>query len=231
MVAVIQIKRGLKFHAPIADGTPEWEVTGKVGSGVWRAKCLGEDYRNEVRAFTEAQIRQAVGMARAFEKTHTDSEAWYESQPLGRIVHYDNGFENWVRCEVVLATTVHRAYPHKCLKPIALCGKWGSLDLPRRLADGTVYRAYHANKIDTGECFEPHFGSIYESGQRPASNDPASLPALDLSVPELNAEEIAKAKLWAAVNAAQAALTGAGDATRSARERLESALRVIQGAL
>jgi len=231
MVAVIQIKKGLKFHAPLADGNPEWEVTGKAGSGVWRAKCLDEDHRGEVRAFTDAQIRQAVGMARAFERTHNDNDAWYASQPLGRIVHYDDGFENWVRCEVVMGTTSHNASPHKCLKRIALCGKWGLLDLPRRLPDGTVYRAYHADKVHSGECFEPNFTNIYESGRRPAAKDPAMLLALDLSVPELDVEEAAKAKLWAAVKTAQAVLTGANDATRGARERLESALKVIQEAL
>ena len=232
MNTAIEIKKGLKFHAPIADGNPEWEVTGKAGRGVWRAKCLGEDYCGEVRAFTEAQIRHSVGMARAFARTH--DEDWYASQPLGRIVHYHNSFGKYVRCEVVMGTTVHNKASHKCLKPIALVGAWGKGDLPRRMNDGSIYLGYHADQIAKGECFEPHFGCIYETGRQGGHHfgeDPRTMPALDLSVPELSAEETAKANLWKAVQAAQAALTSEDDYNRGPRERLEAALKVIQGAL
>lgn len=230
----IKIEKGTKFHATIADGNPEWEVTGKAGRGVWRAKCLGEDYRGEVRAFTEAQIRQSVGMSRLFTDLGNENDAWYAKQPIGRVVHYHNSFGQYVRCEVVMGTTVHSKVPHKCLKPLALVGAWSKHDLPKRMPDGTIYYGYQADKIRSGECFEPNYGSIYETGKqggRHFAEDPSKLPALDLSVPEMDAETQAQAKLWIAVKAAQAALSSEDDYNRGPRARLEAALKAIQGAL
>ena len=230
----IKIEKGTKFHAVIADSNPEWEVTGKGGRGIWRAKCLGEDYRGEVRAFTEAQIRQSLGMARAFAKNDDENGAFYAGLKLGATVHYHNSFGQFIRCEVVMGTTVHDKSMHKCLKPVALVGDWAKFDLPRRMPDGTINYGYQADKIRNGDCFEPNYGCIFESG-RPGGRhfevDPSKLPALDLSVPEMSDEKAAEAKLWTAVKEAQAALTSEDNYNRGPRERLEAALKAIQGAL
>lgn len=231
------------FRYPMADSNPLFKVTRARGRGVWEAIVVDEpveiegigkvssDHAGTVRVFTTQEIRHKVGFQGALKRSIDESEAWYESLRVGQTIHYDNGFQQWVRCVVVMAATVHNAKPHKCLKPLALCGNWSKYDLPRRLADGSVHTSYHVKQIAEGTCFEPHFGSIFESGRSRAKDDPSKLPALDLSIPALSDAETASAKLWLAVREAQAALASDDDTGRPARERLEATLRVIQGAL
>jgi len=229
-----KIGPGTKFPSVIADGNPEWEITKRRGRGVWEAKCLGEDYGGTVRVFTDAQVRQSVGMSNFFAKNASEHDTYYASLKLGAIVHYHNSFGEFVRCEVVMGTTVHDKKMHKCLKPVALVGAWKAYDLPRRGVDGTITYGYQADKIRKGECFEPNFGSIYETGSQGGRHfevDPSKLPALDLSVPDITPEAEVQAKLWKAVKAAQAALASEDDHKVGPRERLEAALKMIQSAL
>ena len=196
-----------RFYAVYADGRPQWEVTRSRGDGVWEAKVVKSlDWEGTVKVFTTEEISKALAWEAFFKKNSKDHGSFYESLPLGTIVHYDNGFENWVRCEVVLGTTVHNAKPHKCLKPIALAGNWRSYDLPQRDLTGTIRLGYHADHIAKGECFEPNFGSIYEANSLNWKTNPCTLKALDLSVPPLSPAEEATAKLWQAVTKAREAL-------------------------
>jgi hypothetical protein len=82
-------------------------------------------------------------------------------------------------------------------------------------------------------CFEPHFGCIYESGKWRSfvadSPNPKTLPAIDLSVPEPTSEEVARAKLWKAVEAAREALEG-NRREGNPKALLEAARDIIQSA-
>ena len=99
-----------RFYAVYADGRPQWEVTRSRGDGVWEAKVVKSlDWEGTVKVFTTEEISKALAWEAFFKKNAKDHGSFYESLPLGTIVHYDNGFENWVRCEVVLGTTVHNA--------------------------------------------------------------------------------------------------------------------------
>ncbi len=229
-----KIGPGTKFHAIIADGNPEWEITRSRGRGVWEAKCLGVDYGGTIKVFTTAEVKHSVGMSQFFAKNSSDHDTFYAGLKTGSIVHYHNSFGQFVRSEVVMGTTVHDKKLHKCLKPIALVGEWKSYDLPKRRPDGTINYGYNADMIRKGECFEPNFGSIYESGLQGGKHfgvDPSKLPALDLSVPDITPEAEALAKLWLAVKAAQGALASEADYNLGPRERLEAALKIITGAL
>jgi hypothetical protein len=244
MSTTTTIGPGTRFRSVIQDCNALWEVTRRAGRSAWEAKCVNEpieidgrkvdsDYAGTVRAFTSAQIKQAARMEAFFARNMSDHDKFYAGLQLGQIIHYDNGFGQFVRCEVAIGTTVHDKKPHKCLKPIALVGDWGKYDLPRRMPDGSVHLGYHADKIVKGDCFEPNVSSIYEAKptDRRGPVDPKTLPALDLSVPPMTDNEEATAKLWKAVEAARATLDSQGDRSTGPRARLEAAMAVIQGAL
>lgn len=229
-----KIGPGTTFHSSYADGNPKWEITRSRGRGVWEAKIVEDmDYPGVVKVFTAAEVKQAVGMSRFWNKNATDHEKFYAALKLGSVVHYHNAFGQFVRCEVVIGTTAQDPKPHRCLKPVALVGAWKPYDLPKRRIDGTIEYGYHAENIRKGECFEPNFSNLYESGNSSAcrNGDPSKLPALDLSVPESSPEEQATAKLWQAVQAARKALEGgANGEDRDPISRLTKALEAIKTA-
>ena len=92
--------------------------------------------------------------------------------------------------------------------------------------------SYHAQKIASGECFEPNFGSVYESGRSAAGRakqNPLTLKAFDLTVPEMTPEEVAAAKLWKTVATARKVLETEG--TDNPVVRLREAMSLIKTAL
>lgn len=233
------VKEGTRFRSIVADCNALWEVKRKAGRGVWECFVVNEpsaingrlidgEYAGRIDVFREADIKAKVAMEDLFAKNMSDHERFYASLQLGQIVHYDSSFGQYVRCEVVMGTTVHKKNGHKCLKPIALVGAWPSFDLPRRGRDGEVVLGYQAEKIANGVCFEPNSSCIYEGSTRPRDVDPRGLPAIDLSVPPATDEQKTEGQLWKAVDAAREAL---GNDEQSPRKRLETALAAIQGAL
>jgi hypothetical protein len=131
-----------------------------------------------------------------FENFADEGDAWYARQATGSIVHYDIGFNAYVRCEVT-------ADKHKQLKPIALVGEWRDWDLPHRMADGTINLGYHVQHIQEGDTFHPHASNIFEFRLTKNSGgwhnddkvDPRNLAPLSLAVPDMKPEEARKAKL------------------------------------
>jgi hypothetical protein len=230
-----KIGPGTKFSSSYADSCPTWEIIRSRGRGVWEAKVVDSpDWNGVVKVFTDAEVKYSVGMGQTFKKIMSDHDKFYSGLTLGSIVHYNNGFEQYVRCEVVMGNTRHddTKSPHKVLKPIALVGDW-THDLPKRHVDGVVYYGHHVNQIRTGECMTPNFTNIYEAkpvGQR--GKDPRNMPAIDLSVPEMTTEEAATAKLWQAVKAAKDALEAQeSEFKQDAKARLTEALEIIKAAL
>jgi hypothetical protein len=227
----IKVGVGTRFHSILMDGNPLWEVTRPRGKGVWEAKVVESlDHLGTKKVFTTEGIRRSVGMERMFVASARDSNKFYADN-LGKVIHYHNSFGQFVRCLVVMGTTVHNKEPHPCAKPIALVGKWGPNDLPKRLPNGEVRLGYHAESIAKGECFEPHSSCIYEAGGRSAQGhgDPAGMPEIDLSVPPITSEQEKQARLWKATEAARAALDDYKEEDPAAR--LAKALDIIKGAL
>jgi hypothetical protein len=225
-----KVSKGTRFHSDYQDGRPEWEVTKSLGRAVWEAKCLGPDYAGLTKAFKTEDIQRALSMSQFFSKNQGDHASFYAGLTLGATVHYHNGFGQYVRCTVVMSTTAHDKTPHKCLKPVALVGNWRPLDLPRRRQNGSIDYGYQGKRILEGECMEPNFTSIFEGGNSSArqGGDPTKLPALDLSVPEMDAKQAAAAQLWQAVQAARAALDSE---ELDPFKRLAAAQAVIEGVL
>jgi hypothetical protein len=120
-------------------------------------KTYDGDYAGVVQGFTTDQIERTKTLKQAFERGMDDHERFYSTLPVGAIVHYDNGFAQFIRCERVEGPKGKR------LRPLALIGNWNDHDLPRRRPDGSVQLGFQAEKIANGDCFEPYYGNIWES--------------------------------------------------------------------
>jgi len=199
------VQKGSKFRSGYADANPEWEVMSKAGRDAWRCRVTDDcpDYSGTVKLFSTKEIKHSLGWSAMFAEAGKQSEDFYASAKLGSIVHYHNGFKQYVRCEVVMGVSKLRGNgrtytaPEKCLKPIALIGEWRAYDLAQRMADGSIHYGYHAKAILTEDFFNPSASNIYENpgfGHR-NEGDPRSMPPVDLSVPEMSQEAEAKAKL------------------------------------
>ena len=202
-----------------------WVVTRSRGRGVWEAKVTDDDpdHAGVTSVFTTQQIQRAAAWEGMFRSLGEAGARFYASLKPGQVVHYHDSFDRFVRCEVT---------GDQQLKPVAMVGAWTPSDLPRRNLDGTLYLGYHAKNIAAGTPFRPAASNIYECTPE-GKVDPRAMPALDLSVPEMTAEQVTEARLWAAVQAAQEALhpRAAVPGTGNPKARLEAALKVVQAAL
>ncbi len=191
----MQIRIGTRFHYNYADGNPEWEVVEKVGSDCWQCLIIGDpettDYANARQPFDREQITNAVRSAESLDDDHRAMDHWYESQAVGSIVHYHNGFGQFVRCEIVDAEGKHQ------LKPIALVGNWPPHELPHREDDGRIHLPYHAAGVKGDKAWRAHWSNIYESPAWGTTReaDPRTMDTINLTVPPMNDTESAMARL------------------------------------
>ena len=86
------------------------------------------------------------------------SQKFYEAN-LGKMVHYHDGFGQFIRCEVVRASEdVDGFHDIKkgelCLKETALVGKWRSYDL--------VSDSIHMEGCREGRLMRPNLSNVYE---------------------------------------------------------------------
>ena len=151
-----------------------------------------------LRGLRLEDVREMVGWERRWKRSATEpNEAFYSSVGPGDIVHYANGFGQYVRCEVVAATRVmgmreQDTVAGVALKPIALVGQWREYDLPRYQPDGSVRMGYHAEKILAGELMQPHASTIYEyegRAKRSGETDPRGLDPISLDPPFMTPEQ------------------------------------------
>lgn len=189
------VKIGDTFRSVIADANVLWKVIRKIDARNFECEAVNEpiehngklfdsDWAGTISPFSVDQIVRSKSFAAAFAShVERDKKGWADLE-VGATVHYDNGFKQWVRCKVVLDEAGQKA-----LLPIALVGGWRESDMPHRDRRGEVYYPYHARKIIEGEVWRPSFSMIFESGAARSQDNPASLPALDLSVPDLGEDE------------------------------------------
>lgn len=119
------------------------------------------------------------------------SDFWLKT-PIGSVIHYDNGFNEYVRGIVVRHQEDSSG---KGLRAIALVGNWTKL-YERRI-DGSIHFCNHAARVlrqEPNDVFTPHESCIFEyrltNGLlRSGSIDPRPLPPVDLTVPELTEEQ------------------------------------------
>lgn len=181
----MNIKIGTQFRHHFADGNCLWTVVEKRGRGTWIAEISADDpdYAGNQGAFTTEQIEGNIRIANFWKKSSNDSDTFFDNLKPGSIVHYSNGFKQYVRCQV---TQDHQ------LLPIALVGEWREFDLPRRQQDGTIYLGYHAQQIKDGKTFRPHASNVWEfkgGHQKTGVVDPTNSVPLSLEVPPMTASE------------------------------------------
>lgn len=113
-------------------------------------------------------------------KAEADDE-WWDSQEVGTILHYHNGFGEFVRCEVVdgpwASGLSGEEHTSKHLQPVALVGEWRRHNLRPE--------GFHAKKVLNREGgWRPNTGNIYEHPDYVGSSDkginPTDLPALEI---------------------------------------------------
>lgn len=210
------------FRAHYADGNPLWKVLRPQGRGAYvceivnepieiDGKMLDSDFAGTQKVFLDSEIQGSIGMSALFDGLHNEHDAYYRSLRPGQIIHYDNGFNQYVRCEVVVHEGEHQ------LKPIALVGNWQSHDLPRRQPNGEIVMGYHPQMIQTGEVMKPNASNLYEhrvtlpKNRQPIGRqkalDPRRLQPIDLSVPPMTAEETETARLWNLISTVVAVLS------------------------
>lgn len=191
-----RVKKGMKFNSSYADANPVWEVKKSRGRGVWECEIIDcPDYAGARKVFDSREILSAVEMNAMFSGMMDDHASYYASLKPGQIVHYHNGFQQYVRCEAV------KSEGRMKLREIGLVGEWSKHDLPSRDANGEIRWGYHAEGVREGRIMEPNYGNIYESPAytRKGGVDPRKLNPIYLTLPEQTDGEKTEAKLWRAV--------------------------------
>lgn len=169
MACTTKIALGTRFLHPIADANPRWEVRKSLRGNCYQVVVVDdEDFGGQTMILHASVIQdhlRAEAFTREVMKASTD---FYASLTLGEIVHYHNGFGEFVRSEVV----VHEGANH--LKPLALVGPWKDYNLHAN--------SYHVRQIREGAIFHPHASNIFENPKAsvPRTVNPADLPVLTL---------------------------------------------------
>jgi len=178
-----------------------------------------------------AKARMMLNQRDTINEFHRRATDWWSQQTLGSIVHYDNGFGQYVRGEII----EHQGM--KQMLPIALVGEWRPHDLGQRRADGSVYYGPQVNWILNKEPMQPHSSNMVEcpthrpsGAQAPSTLSPVSWePSAPTPVQE------ALAALMRQVAAVQAVLnvslgTDPEDNVKTVRTALDKARQLLTAA-
>ena len=117
----------------------------------------------------------------------------------GDIIHYHNGFGQFVRCEVVDGGAVPIALVNGVRADGVVADRfgWKQRDLASWTPDGQPHYGYHANQVVTGErpqgsreCWQP--SDVWENSSRLLDEweDPAFAEPLSIRLPERTEDEI-----------------------------------------
>lgn len=121
---------------------------------------IGDKWQADIatlRGLRLSDVETQVRRNRFLQETVSRSTEFYDTLPVGAIVHYDNGFASFVRAVRVEGEKGHR------LKPLALVGNWQAHDLPKRERDGSIRYGYQVERIREGKTFEPSASCIWEN--------------------------------------------------------------------
>jgi len=97
------VRLGTTFYYAIADSRPKWKVTRKVAKNAWEAQCQdSEDYGGTVKLFSTKEIQASKGMDDFWSDHQRKHEDFYSTLTVGDTVHYYDGKDHYVECEVVV---------------------------------------------------------------------------------------------------------------------------------
>lgn len=192
---------GTKFHYHYKDSNPEWEVTKARGATAWECTVTAEslDWSGSRKVFGTEEIRSAIATLNMWNEIASDHDKWWAARKTGETVHYRNGFGQFVRGRIVFVVTDEYPNGRNVMLPTALVGKWQAHDLPHYDAAGNLREGHFAKKInETGETMQPNYSNMVEVvGVRDNDTDPRGQPALDITRPQRNAEQVEAARLEA----------------------------------
>lgn len=181
---------------PVADGSAQYMVISEKPLKLVHI-AFGDAYQVSaatIRGLTLTDVRRMVQADQFWDEIADDNATFLQKQKVGTILHYNNGFNQYVRQEVV------EVNGKKKLKPIALVGDWRQFDLPHRDERGKIYYPYNAKRVVEQELSDRlQISTTYESPKcvkRDKMLDPRNLPVIDLTVPPMTAEQTEAAKLW-----------------------------------
>lgn len=240
----VSVKIGDTFRSVYADSNALWKVTARAGRGVYLAviqnepieyngKLYDSDYTGVEKAFKVSEIEGSKRMSRLFENLRDAEEDFFDTLEVGDIVHYNDGFNNFVRCEIVIGTEDNvggldrsENIGRKVMLPIGLVGNWNNYDLPYRSKDGEIHYGYHAEKIVNGTgAWRARQTCIVEApdyayGNRENIIDPRGMEAIDLTVPPMTDDELQAAYLENVRSEAIRILNDTDDAGEAIRNAL-----------
>lgn len=238
---VNSVKVGMEFYSIVQDCNARFVVRSQVGkSDVWKCECIEEGYEH-IKPFNEKVIIAYVNRRIGLELMMSDHDLFYANLKPGQIVHYCNGHDQFVRCEVVFGEINNRGGNEKpgfhgnVLKPIGFIGNYQSYDLPHRLPNGEICYP-SATKMDH-ERWQPNCSFIWEnpecsyrkSSYNKASFNPSKSKLIDLSVPPMTMEQQEQAKLWKAIEGSIVVLNDKSE--QNPIKRLEKAMEIISFSL
>lgn len=218
------------FSIGVADGSATYIVTKVTGTKCdveWRGFDNGDRYTDHFFGYgkkgvskkdVQAYIGREEGMADFWSKLQDEDAAFLDGLKVGAVVHYSNGFNDFVRYEVVDDNGT------KKYKPIALVGDWKS-DKPHRYANGEVTTPYHVEKVLKGELVERlQAATVYESPKCEKTKgkgantwtmlDPTKLDPLPLVLPDMTPEQLEVARLYKLAHELSAVLSGQAEKDR-----------------
>jgi hypothetical protein len=171
----------LKF--PVADGYAYYRVV-KDRPLMLEHIPFGDGYAipaAHLKGLTVADVVKQLSASKFWKKHMDENDRFYDNLKVGQIVHYHNGFKQYVRCRAIETDGT------KKLLATALVGNWSDYDLPGRYSDGTECIPTWAKWVKEGHIFDPNVSCIYEGN--PSGPDPATMPELSLEVPPMTQEQ------------------------------------------
>ena len=186
------------------------------------------DYGGMTRLFTKNEALGGLKYEAIFKDIEVNQSYFWESREDGEIVHYHNGFGQFVRGEI--ATDENGV---KTMKPIALVGDWR--ELSGRRENGEVWYSSYAKRIIDGSFFTPNSSNMWENMSdeeksstkydfiREAGGDLASVEARDISVPDITPEQEHEALI---VNKSNELYQAASSISTSVAERVANVRRI-----
>jgi hypothetical protein len=185
--------KGKRFKISVADGYAVYEVV-RVGPRKTTVRWVDDKeinpdgYISRVigkKGSMDSQIvLTKVCLEEDINKSSDKNVKMLDSLEIGSIVHYHNGFNHWVRCEVVMPPKGHKLDDgQKCLKPIALLGDWKPRDLE--------WNAHYVKNIKNESLFRPHMSNIWKF-HNPHKVNPNEMRPLELQEKPIEIEATLK---------------------------------------
>lgn len=191
---------GKQFYMLHADSNIRMTVIQKQAPDIYL--CASDedcDYGYIEKLMSASQLKAIIEYDTQMKQLENKEDAWLVALPIGSIVHYHDGFGQYVRCEVITLpknSKVFKGWENdgwhkagKALKAIALVGNYRERDLPRIL-NHEVNIPYNAKRVLENDIFTCHVSNLYEYSSSKNDADPTNMTPIKIILPTLSAEDL-----------------------------------------